>query len=161
MTVLIAGIGNVFLGDDGFGVEVARRLESVDLPDGVEAGDYGIGGVHLAYDVLDRPCSCLVLVDAVGRGEAPGTLFVIEPDVEGDPATVADAHGLGPAAVLGLLRTLEAMPERVLVVGCEPATVEPGMELSAPVAAGVDRAVELVRSLAAEEAARPVTAGRT
>ncbi|MCV2487925.1 hydrogenase maturation protease [Geodermatophilus sp. YIM 151500] len=163
--VLVAGIGNVFLGDDGFGVEVVRRLgsgtASSGLPDGVDVVDYGIRGVHLAYDLLDDPPDTLVLVDAVPLDGPPGTLAVLEvPDrTAGDgPVPAVDGHGLHPDAVLRLLRGLGGSVRRVLVVGCAPAAVDPGMALSAPVAAAVDGAVRLVREVAgraAEEARVP------
>ena len=141
--VLVAGIGNVFLGDDGFGVEVVRRLDASALPDGVDVEDYGIRGVHLAYDLLDGRWDTVVLVDAVPLDDAPGTLAVLEVDPSGSGAAV-DAHGMHPAAVLALLHDLGGAIERVLVVGCAPASVEERMGLSAPVAAAVDEAVRLV-----------------
>ena len=105
MRVLVAGIGNVFLGDDGFGVEVARRLRGQALGDGVDVADFGIRGVHLAYELADGRYDAAVLVDAVSRGGAPGTFYAIEPDVEtsrlesaADPQPDARrGDGLGPA----------------------------------------------------------------
>ena len=119
-TVLIAGIGNVFLGDDGFGVEVARRLAERELPAGVKVADFGIRGMDLAYE-LQEDYDAAVLVDAVPRGGEPGTLYVIEPELEA-AGPVLDAHAMDPVRVLGLARTLGTLPPRVLVVGCEPAT---------------------------------------
>jgi len=145
---LIAGVGNVFLGDDGFGVEVVRRLAGRPLPAGVEVVDVGIRGVHLAYDLLDG-CGLLVLVDAAARGEAPGTVTVLEVgdgDVADGPPLI-DAHDLGPDAVLAVVRRLGARPGRTLVVACEPADVEVGMELSAPVRRAVPEAVRLIESI--------------
>lgn len=146
--VLVAGIGNVFLGDDGFGVEVVRRLDMSTLHDGVDVVDYGIRGVHLAYDLLDGRWDTVVLVDAVPLDEPPGTLAVLEVDPTGDPdlvgAAALDAHGMHPAAVLALLRDLGGTVDRVLVVGCAPAVVEERMGLSDPVAAAVDEAVRVV-----------------
>ncbi|MEU5123475.1 hydrogenase maturation protease [Streptomyces asoensis] len=155
---LVAGIGNVFLGDDGFGVETARRLAGRRLPGHVEVVDIGVRGVHLAYQLLDG-YDTLVLVDATARGEAPGTLYVIEHQ-EGDGdrdgpapgAPVLDGHRMTPDTVLALLGTLCAgtggePPRRVLVVGCEPASVEERMGLSAPVADAVPRAVRLIEEL--------------
>ncbi|WP_405014755.1 hydrogenase maturation protease [Kitasatospora sp. NBC_01539] len=150
--VLVAGVGNIFLGDDGFGVETVRRLAERPLPDGVEVVDFGVRGVHLAYQLLDG-YRVLVLVDATERGGEPGTVYLIEADHEpaetptGAPAV--DGHRMGPDAVLALLGALAAgtggrPPERVLVVGCEPAALDEGMSLSAPVAQAVDPAVELV-----------------
>jgi hydrogenase maturation protease len=156
--VLVAGVGNVFLSDDGFGVEVARRLAGRELPAGVEVADVGIAGMHLAYRLLDG-YRALVLVDAFRHGEPPGTLYLIEHDLDG-PADDAvfdaprfDAHGMEPAAVLSMLDRLaegigvDRPVGRVLVVGCEPASVDEGIGLSEPVAAVVDRAVEAVVEL--------------
>ena len=146
MKTLVAGCGNVFLGDDGFGVEVARKLAGTDLPDGVQVRDAGIRGVHLAYELLDG-WDLVVLVDASPRGGAPGTLYVIEPDVPEVAAPLVDAHGMSPDAVLGALRTLGGEVGRVLVVGCEPADVSEGMGLSLAVEGAVDEAVQMVRQL--------------
>ncbi|HKV86073.1 MAG TPA: hydrogenase maturation protease [Ktedonobacterales bacterium] len=161
--VLVACVGNVFLGDDGFGVEVARHLAGRPYPAGVVVADFGIRGVELAYTLLDG-CETLVLVDAVARGGAPGTLYLIEPESpEGGPldepaagGVVADAHSMDPARVLAFARRLGARPGRVLVVGCEPAwlagdgdgdDVELRMGLSEPVRAALDGAVEMIDSL--------------
>jgi hydrogenase maturation protease len=157
--VLLAGIGNVFLGDDAFGVEVARRLLAADLPDRVDVAEFGIGGVHLAYELLEGGWASLVLIDAMARAEEPGTLSVLDvlhdqlhqPEVSG---LVADAHGMGPDTVLALLGGLGAIPERVLVVGCEPARVHPAMALSPPVAAAVSGAVKLALEVAVDELRR-------
>ncbi|MGE7387945.1 hydrogenase maturation protease [Streptomyces sp. NPDC004126] len=151
---LVAGIGNVFLGDDGFGVETVRALAAQPLPEGVEAVDFGVRGVHLAYQLLDG-YDTLVLVDATARGSAPGTLHLIEADGTGpiDPrSAVLDGHDMSPDTVLALLDTLCAgtgatPPRRTLVVGCEPATVEEGIGLSPPVAAAVPHAVRMVQEL--------------
>jgi hydrogenase maturation protease len=149
--VLVAGVGNVFLGDDGFGVEVARRLAAEDLPDGVEVADVGIRGVHLAYQLLDG-YDLAILVDASPRGEAPGTISVIEPAAGAATAggPLVDAHGMAPDAVLAMLEALGGGPVRVLLVGCEPAEVDARMGLSEPVAAAVGEAVEVVRELVAQ-----------
>lgn len=151
--VLIAGVGNVFLSDDGFGVEVARRLTARPLPDGVEVADVGIRGMHLAYRLLDG-YRALVLVDTVSRGHDPGTLYLLEHDLDGPRENTAfDAHGMDPGALLGMLDGLargvgvERPVERVLVVGCEPASVDEGIGLTAPVAAVVDKAAEAVVDL--------------
>jgi hydrogenase maturation protease len=150
--VLIAGVGNVFLGDDGFGVEVVRHLAARALPDGVEVVDVGIRGVHLAYDLLDG-CDLLILVDAAARGAPPGTVSVLEPaapDVGPDAAAgpaLLDAHDLGPDAVLAMLARLGARPARTLVVAGEPAEVDVGMGLSAPVSRAVPQAVAIIEEL--------------
>jgi hydrogenase maturation protease len=146
--ILVAGIGNIFLGDDGFGVEVARRLAEAELPDGVDVGDFGIRGIHLAYELSSYDTT--ILVDATPRGREPGTLCALELD-EGEPRAVIDAHGMTPDTVLDLVGVVGGETRRVLLVGCEPASVEPGMELSPPVAAAVEPAVRLVRELIEEE----------
>lgn len=155
--VLVAGIGNIFLGDDGFGVETVRRLRGHVLPSGVELADSGVRGVHLAYQLLEG-YGAVVLVDAVPGDGPPGTLHVLEP--ESDPDTpsagaVVDGHRMTPDAVLTLLGTLVegtgcSGPGRLLVVGCVPESVEEGIGLSAPVAAAVDDAARLVRDLVRE-----------
>jgi hydrogenase maturation protease len=155
--VLVAGIGNVFLGDDGFGVEVARRLAGRELPDGVEVRDFGIRGMDLAY-ALQEEYGLVVFVDAIPRGGEPGTVYLIEPEIEDDGAVSLDTHGMDPVRVIRLSRWLGARPTRTLVVGCEPQVVPGGedydmsMELSEPVRAAVDEAVKLVESLVLEEA---------
>jgi hydrogenase maturation protease len=148
--VLIAGIGNIFLQDDGFGVEVARRLASESLPEWVRVADFGIRGVHLAYEVLDGDYDAAILVDAAPRGEEPGTVYLIEPDIEAvdtrEPVSL-DAHGMDPQVVLQTIKTLGGMRGRLYVVGCEPLETEEGIGLSAPVASGVDEAIRLVCNL--------------
>jgi hydrogenase maturation protease len=148
--ILVAGVGNIFLGDDGFGVEVARRLAGAEagLPDGVDVGDFGIRGIHLAYELSSYDTT--ILVDATPRGEEAGTLCALELE-EGAPQAVIDAHGLTPDAVLDLVELVGGEARRVLLVGCEPADVSPGMELSPPVAAAIEPAVRLVRELIEEE----------
>jgi hydrogenase maturation protease len=153
--VLVAGVGNVFLGDDGFGVEVARRLAGEPFPDGVQVADFGIRGVHLAYELLEG-YDLLVLVDAAPRGEPPGTVFVLEPDFgESGNATrresgfLLDAHSLDPEVVLGILADLGGRVGRVVIVGCEPAELVERMGLSEPVARAVDEAANAVRELIA------------
>jgi hydrogenase maturation protease len=153
--VLVAGIGNIFLGDDGFGVEVANRLAARPMPDGVRVVDFGIRGVHLAYELLDG-YDALVLLDAVPMGEAPGTLAVIEPDdlavpdAGDDAAPTLDAHSMSPNVVLGMLARLGGTVERILIVGCQPATLEEGIGLSPSVARAVDRAVVLCAHVIAD-----------
>jgi hydrogenase maturation protease len=155
--VLIAGVGNIFLGDDAFGVEVAQRLARRPLPDGVRVVDFGIRGLDLAYALLDG-FDAVILVDAVPRGEPPGTLYVLEPDLEqaSEPSTEAvlvEAHNLGPAQVLRLVAALGGQVQRLLVVGCEPEPTDgegdASIEMSAAVRAAVDEAVPLVEALAA------------
>jgi hydrogenase maturation protease len=151
--VLVAGIGNVFMGDDGFGVEVARRLAGRAFPPGVDVADFGIRGMDLMY-ALGEGYDAAVFVDAVPRGEPPGTLSVIEPRLDdgGGPVTL-DAHGMDPLKVLALARQIGDVPERILIVGCEPAVRMTGEEeelvgeLSEPVRLAVPAAVEMVQSL--------------
>jgi hydrogenase maturation protease len=160
--VLIAGVGNIFLGDDGFGVEVARRLAAADLPDWAHVVDYGIRGMHLAYDLANGYESA-ILLDATPRGGEPGTIYVIEPDLTSPPAAGEDAglagnpmfnaHGMQPDVVFGMLGMLDAGSRQVLVVGCEPASVDYGMGLSQPVADAVDEAVRVVLDLISAAAA--------
>jgi hydrogenase maturation protease len=158
--LLIVGIGNVFLGDDGFGVEVARRLASQELPAGVRAADFGTRGLHLAFELLDRPEATTILVDATPRGGDPGTVYLIEPDLGqladlvgpgAGAGGMTDAHGMTPEAVFSLLRTLGGTPGRVLIVGCEPLRCEEEMGLSPPVEAAVGEAVKLVREVVDRE----------
>lgn len=152
--VLVAGVGNVFLGDDGFGVEVARRLAAEPLPAWAQVADYGIRGVHLAFELLDG-YDAAILVDATPRGGPPGTLYVLELDQPGDAAAgdgapLVDAHGMEPGAALGLLGALGGSPARLFLVGCEPSEVGERMGLSEPVARAVDDAVRAVRDLLEE-----------
>jgi hydrogenase maturation protease len=154
--ILIAGIGNIFLGDDGFGVEVVRRLADREWPEGVQVKDFGIRGMDLAYALQDE-YELVVFVDATPRGGEPGTVYLIEPEVEDDGNVSLDTHGMDPVKVIKLSRALGARPTRTLVVGCEPQVVLGGedydemlMELSEPVRAAVDEAVKLVESLVEE-----------
>lgn len=153
MKVLVAGIGNIFLGDDGFGVEVAARLRGAELPDGVRVEDFGIRGVHLAYELLDG-YDALVMIDAVPMGEPPGTVALIEPDPAGDVGDSAgpamDAHSMNPAVVLQMLAGMGGHVGRVVVVGCEPSVIDERMGLSPPVEAAVERAVTAVHEVLAE-----------
>ena len=154
--VLVAGVGNIFLGDDGFGVEVVRRLAGREMPEGVEVKDFGIRGMDLAY-ALQEDYEVVIFVDAVLRGEEPGTVYLIEPEIEEDGEISLDTHGMDPVKVIKLSRALGAKSTRTLVVGCEPQVVLSGedyddmsMELSEPVHAAVGEAVKLVESLVEE-----------
>ncbi|MDQ6617065.1 MAG: hydrogenase maturation protease [Actinomycetota bacterium] len=153
--VLVAGIGNIFLSDDGFGVEVAKRLTAWPLPPGVRVIDFGIRGVHLSYELLDG-YDAVVLIDAVPMGESPGTLAVIEPDAFAGPgsgdelAPVVDAHSMSPGVVLEMLARLGGAVDRILVVGCQPASLDEGIGLTEPVAAAIEGAMELCGQLVAE-----------
>jgi len=150
--ILVAGIGNIFLGDDAFGVEVARRLSARELPRGVRVTDFGIRGYDLAYALLDG-YETTILIDACPRGEPAGTLYVIEPDLEnlGGPEEGAlEAHSMNPLNVLRLARSMGGGLKRILLVGCEPETLGPEegqMGLSRPIEAAVDEAVTLVEAL--------------
>ena len=160
--ILVAGIGNVFLGDDGFGVEVVGRLSERELPEGVEVVDFGIRGMDLAY-ALHEDYDLVVFVDATPRGGEPGTVYLIEPEIEEDEPVSLDTHGMDPVKVIRLARALGARPARTLVIGCEPQVI-PGrrggsqthpyddmlMELSEPVRAAVEEAAKLVESLVTE-----------
>jgi hydrogenase maturation protease len=162
--VLVAGIGNIFSSDDGFGVEVANRLAQRTLPSGVRVTEFGIRGLHLAYELLDG-YDALILVDAVPMGDAAGTLAVIAADADGqlpgdDNDTIMDAHSMSPDVVLGTLARLGGSVPQIFVVGCQPATLEEGMGLSDPVAAAVDGAVELCLQLV-DEILQPAGKGTT
>ena len=153
--ILVAGIGNTWMRDDGFGGEVVRRLRERELPSGVLLMDSGTGGLKLAYEVM-RGYDALVLVDVSHQGGEPGTLYVMEvseEDVEAgiEDGAVLDPHGMDPQTVLRFVRSVGGWPGKVVVVACEPAEVEEmGLTLSEPVRAAVDRAVELVRTTVAE-----------
>jgi hydrogenase maturation protease len=157
--ILIAGIGNIFLGDDAFGVEVARRLSARAWPPNVRVTDFGIRGYDLAYALLDG-YDTTILVDACPRGEPAGTLYVIEPDVQDvsnsewnspeEQQRAVEAHSMNPLNVLRLATSMGGPLKRVLLVGCEPATLGPDeghMGLSASVEAVIDDAVTLVESI--------------
>ena len=155
-SVLIAGIGNIFLGDDAFGVEVARRLANRKLPERVKLVDFGIRGFDLAYALLDG-FDITILVDACPRGGTPGTLYVIEPDLNVNPQdspeagqTSVDAHSMNPMNVIRMAKSMGGELKRILLVGCEPLTLgleEGKMGLSEPVAAMVEEAANRIESL--------------
>jgi hydrogenase maturation protease len=152
---LVAGVGNVFLSDDAFGVEVVRLLGEQPRSDGAEIRDFGIRGVHLAYELLNG-CDLFVLVDAAPRGQAPGTVSVIDVELP-DPASltspVIDAHSLTPDSIFALLVSLGGRPGRSLLVACEPADVSAGMGLSEPVRDALPHAVRAVQEILAQAAA--------
>jgi hydrogenase maturation protease len=153
--VLLAGVGNAWLRDDGFGGEVARRLEQRRLPEGVAVMDAGTGGLDLAYEVM-RGYDALVILDVSRQGGEPGTLYVMEvseDSVEGkiDDGEVINPHGMDPRTVLRFVRSIGAWPGRVMVIACEPAEVEElGFGLSPQVSSAVERAVEVVLETACE-----------
>lgn len=150
--ILVAGIGNIFFGDDAFGVEVIRELNRSPLPEGVNAVDFGIRSYDLAYAIMDG-YTATILVDITARGEPPGTLYLIELDKEkiGDlEATVPDGHSLDPVAVLRLVQSLGGYIARLYLVACEPAVLETEngqIGLSEPVQAAVPQAVQMIQRL--------------
>lgn len=151
--ILVGCIGNIFLGDDGFGVEVARRLAGRELPEYVEVADFGIRGLDLVY-ALQEDYGAVILVDALPRGGEPGTVYLIEPEIEAEGEVELDTHSMDPVKAIRFARAMGAEPVRTLVVGCEPGVVLEGesyedvlVELSQPVQAAVEEAVELVESL--------------
>lgn len=152
--VLVAGIGNIFCADDGFGVEVIRRLATAPLPERVRVADFGIRGVHLAYEMVDGGYEQVILVDALPQDAAPGTIAIFEPELVSDEpedgAAMWDAHAMQPAAVLRLVQRIGGRIPPVLVVGCQPARLEEDVGLSPAVASAVDRAAELVMRLVLE-----------
>jgi hydrogenase maturation protease len=154
--ILVGCIGNIFLGDDGFGVEVARRLAERELPESVEVADFGIRGLDLVY-ALQEDYGAVILVDALPRGEEPGTIYLIEPEIEDEGEAALDTHSMDPVKAIRFARAMGAKPVRTLVVGCEPEVVLQGdsyddmlMELSQPVQAAVEEAVQVVESLVEE-----------
>ena len=153
--ILVAGVGNVFFGDDGFGVEVAARLNAGTLPAGAQVVDFGIRSYDLAYALTSGRYDAAILVDASTRGGAPGDVYVLSPQINqqldqlSEPAP-ANAHTMTPDTVLRMARTFGPLPSQVLVVACEPETLggdEGQMGLSETVHAAVDRAVTVVESL--------------
>lgn len=153
--ILIAGIGNAWMRDDGFGGQVADRMLARELPPEIAVFDFGTGGLDLAYEVM-RGYDALVLVDISRQGGTPGTLYVMEADEDDVQAGIEDGqvinpHGMDPQTVLRFVKTLGAWPGKVVVVACEPAVVEEmGFGLSAEVEGAVDRAVEVVLDTARE-----------
>lgn len=154
--ILIAGIGNIFLGDDAFGVEVAQALVHHPLPEGVEVRDFGIRSFDLAYALLED-YNVSIMVDAMPRGGEAGTLYLLEPDLNEFYASDQhdlEAHSMNPMVVLQLVKTLGGQPNRVLVLGCEPATFGPENEgqlgLSEPVQAAIPRAIEMIERFVAD-----------
>ena len=153
LKILIAGIGNIFNGDDGFGVEVVRELNERALPDGVEVADFGIRSFDLAFALVNG-YRAVILVDALQRNQAPGTLYLFEPnliDAEELMPVAMEGHGLHPAQVLKLARLYGTLPDHIFLVGCEPLTVafsdEGQLGLSPPVQANLEEAIKLIESL--------------
>lgn len=154
--MIVGCVGNVLRGDDGFGPAVAEQL--TDLPDAVEVVETGIGGIALLQDLLDG-CDGLVLIDAMDRGAEPGTVFVIEPEVL-DGEHVPDVHLANPERVLTMAKAMGVLPERVLIVGCQPSDVdELGRGLSPAVGRAVEVAVARVDEAVRSWLGEPVDAG--
>lgn len=155
--ILVAGIGNIFMADDAFGCEVARRLSAREWPEEVRVVDFGIRGFDLAYALMDG-YDVTVLLDATPRGGEPGTVYTIEPDLSeleglGAEGLAVEPHGMNPLKVLGMVKALGGGFKRILLVGCEPETLGPEegqMGLSAPVEAAVEEAVRVVEALVAK-----------
>jgi hydrogenase maturation protease len=154
-TILVAGVGNIFLGDDAFGVEVALSLGRRRLPESVSVKDFGIRGFDLAYTLLDA-WGAVIIVDALPRGNAPGTLYVVEPELAGlgnpaSPDMAMNPHGMDPVRVLNLAASMGTISAQVFIVGCEPNDfgdeLEGRMGLSAPVQAAVEEASNMVEEL--------------
>lgn len=151
--VLIAGLGNIFLGDDGFGVEVVRRLSARVLPGSVRVADFGVRSLHLAYELLDGGYEKTILVDAAPMGDKPGTVYLIKPDLDtmfSDTGELPDAHAMDFRSVLRLVKSLGGKPADLYVVGCEPLQFEDEIGLSQPVSDAVDEALRLIHERLAD-----------
>lgn len=163
--VLVAGVGNIFRGDDGVGCAVAQALGAVELPAGVRVVDFGIRALHLGFELLDAP-DVLILIDAMATGAAPGTVSVLVPELPtvpgGGDGSLPNPHDWSPDEVLAMIGGLARPPGQVFVVGIEPACLQDALGLSAPVARAVGRAAdEVVRLAIRLVAASPPVAGRT
>jgi len=147
--ILVAGVGNLFFSDDAFGVEVARRL-APSPPPGTRVADFGIRAIHLAYELLE-PLDLFIVVDCMPRGGEPGTLYVLEPETDEFSGAVANAHAMNLPVVFAAIRELGGTMPRTLIVGCEPAEVEPGMGLTPAVERAIPEALSLIRDLVTKE----------
>lgn len=156
MNTLIAGVGNIFLADDGFGPEVVRKVAGRSLPAGTRVEDFGIRGVHLAYELLEG-VDLLVIADAVSKGGEPGTLYLIEAETEGELAS-GDLHGMDLPSVFAMVRGMGGTMPRTYVVGCQPADLSERMGLSPLVSASLDAAVGWICELVWKECGREVPA---
>lgn len=151
--ILVACIGNIFLGDDGFGCEVSRALVRLGLPANIEVIDYGIRGIDLAYALLE-PYKAVIMIDAIARGSQPGTVYLLQPDEHGENSTILDPHSIKPAHLIAMARSLGDITAEVFIVGCEPADfgdeLEGRMGLSEVVATVVPEAAQTVLQLIAQ-----------
>jgi hydrogenase maturation protease len=153
--ILVAGVGNAWMQDDGFGSEVAQRLERRELPSGVTVMDFGSGGLDLAYEIM-RGYHALVLIDVSRQGGEPGTLYVIEPDPEDYARPIEDGemispHGMDPQTVLRFVNAVGGFSGKVVVVACEPGPIEElAVGLSAAVEAAIEKAIGVVMQQLAE-----------
>ena len=148
--IWIVGVGNVFLGDDGFGLAVIDRLRREAIPAGVHVEDYGIRATHLAYALLDPP-ELLVIADATSQGSEPGTVFLLEPDTDAATSSVANAHAMDLGLVFQTAKELGAELPRIRIVGCEPAFLGERMGLSDPVEGAIETAKSLILDLVRSE----------
>jgi hydrogenase maturation protease len=150
--ILVAGIGNIFLGDDGFGCEVIRRLAAETIPPSVKVIDYGIRGLDLAYALLE-PYDAVIFVDAIARGDSPGTIYLLEPSGAAQTGLALDPHSMNPLHVMAMARSLGEIPARIFIVGCEPQDfgdeLEGRIELSSAAAGSIAEAVRAVLDLVA------------
>jgi hydrogenase maturation protease len=150
--ILVAGIGNIFLGDDGFGCEVVRRLAAEAIPPGVKVIDYGIRGLDLAYALLES-YDAVIFVDAIARGNVAGTIYLLEPSGNARTGMPLDPHSMNPLHLMAMARSLGEIPARIFIVGCEPQDFgdefEGRMGLSSVVAGSVAEGVRAVRDIVA------------
>jgi hydrogenase maturation protease len=158
--VLVAGVGNIFLGDDAFGVEVVRRLAKMQLPEQVRLVDVGVRTVHLAYELSERRYDAVILVDAISNGADPGTVHVFEPETDATSCgeVITDPHATHAHEIFALVRRLGGELPSVLIVACEPCRIGPDAGLSPVVAAAVDDAVQVVLRLIPSAAVAPIAA---
>jgi hydrogenase maturation protease len=148
--ILVAGIGNIFLGDDGFGVEVIEQLRTWPHPETVTVADFGIRGFDLAFALMED-LELAILIDAMPHGAAPGTVYLLEADSASLRDAIIEGHAMHPMAVFNLVQALGGRLPRVLIVGCEPLSLEEGIGLSVPVRAAVQDAVRMVEELVSKE----------
>lgn len=151
--VLVAGLGNIFLGDDAFGVEVVRRLSEMNVPEHVRLMDVGVRIVHLAYELREHRYDTVILIDVVSNGVPAGTVSVLEPEGDGSAdLRVQEGHGVEPHEIAALVRQLGGEVPRMMIVACQPSRIGADAGLSEPVAAAVDGAVQVVMRLIPSEA---------